>query len=360
MIKSGDSRAVLPSGVGLSPEGQSRFLGYVMVVTGRILTVVGTILVFGTAPNPLPAIGRVVVGGFVIVGSIKLSRRGRRHVVRTISAEITTIADGEPFVLYLRSFIDDDTLKKHGHGVDFWRPTIRASQRTEEEQLRAAVRPFGELIAVGRPGEPLPELGAKRLYLPKEPPDAWRPIVIQMMKSAHLVLLNVGPGESLKWEVEQVVENVRPERLVLIVPTNSTEYSKFKEESESLFPEPLPGYPSGARKEYYSAAIRGAIYFADDWTSDFVRFDGLKSPGNYRRLVESHFVYGLRPVYDKLSVAWPGLWRRYPITRGQLPGLYIALAMLPLIVFLGWHVIGDLIQLFKLMFNPPSVNDLGR
>jgi hypothetical protein len=162
----------------------------------------------------------------------------------------------------------------------------------------------------------------------------------------------------LRWEVEQVIKNVLPKHLLLIVPTTSIEYNSFKEDLGSLFLKSLPDYPLGARKEYYRAVIRGAIYFDDDWTPHFVRFDTLKAPGNYRRLVESHFVYGLRPVYDRFSVTWLGPWWRYPKARKVMAPIFLIAALLMLIglVYAGWQLIGVLIQLFKLTAVHPNPN----
>ena len=56
-------------------------------------------------------------------------------------------------VLYLRSFADDGCAAR------------RYGALTEEEQLAKALAWVGPLLAVGRPGEVLPHVGAQRIYV---------------------------------------------------------------------------------------------------------------------------------------------------------------------------------------------------
>jgi hypothetical protein len=53
--------------------------------------------------------------------------------------------------------------------------------RSEEEYLRAEILKAGPFVAVGRPGDPLPQLGANRLYVD----DAdWQAAVLRLMDGA--------------------------------------------------------------------------------------------------------------------------------------------------------------------------------
>lgn len=99
----------------------------------------------------------------------------------------------------------------------------------------------------------------------------------------------------------------------------------------------LPGFWCGRDQ----ATIRGAIHFEADWTPRFVRFDTPQSPGNFQRVIESRFVYGLRLVYERLGVRWPGVTLRLPTharpTRRQVP-LFWTVFALPVVV-LGFVVL---------------------
>jgi TM2 domain-containing membrane protein YozV len=75
------------------------------------------------------------------------------------------------------------------------------------------VNRVGPVIAIGKPGEPLPELGAARLYVG----DAdWKAKVTDMMARSRLVLIRTGSTPNLEWEVEQAMTRV-PRRQILLV-----------------------------------------------------------------------------------------------------------------------------------------------
>lgn len=65
-------------------------------------------------------------------------------------------------VLYLRAF-RDDLFRSTGTpslvGYIFWDPTV-------EEKLALKMRGVGPFVAIGKPGEHLPQLGAARMYVP--------------------------------------------------------------------------------------------------------------------------------------------------------------------------------------------------
>ena len=58
----------------------------------------------------------------------------------------------------------------------------------------------GPVVAIGKPGEPLPELGAARLYVAD---DQWQAKVIELMGKAALVVIRLGASPGLLWEIEQ-------------------------------------------------------------------------------------------------------------------------------------------------------------
>ena len=65
------------------------------------------------------------------------------------------IYDSRPHVLYLRSFQTDASTPFK---------VLASGFTTEEEQLADVLRPLGEMVAIGRPGESLPTPGAARTY----------------------------------------------------------------------------------------------------------------------------------------------------------------------------------------------------
>jgi len=98
--------------------------------------------------------------------------RGRQYAAQA-SAE-SVITDAKPHLLYLRPFRSDyTTIKALGPSLE----------TTEEEQLADVLRPFGELVAIGRPGESLPTPGAARIYTSDE---EWKDVVKRQMRATRL------------------------------------------------------------------------------------------------------------------------------------------------------------------------------
>lgn len=74
-----------------------------------------------------------------------------------------------------------------------------------------ALRTVGKAVAIGRPSEALPHLGASRLYLGD---TDWQQRVAARVRTASLGVVRTGIGDGLRWEVEHVMRAVRPEQLV--------------------------------------------------------------------------------------------------------------------------------------------------
>lgn len=147
-------------------------------------------------PLGLAALG----AGFLI---LRYTRpRSTRGAVRALQA------DGRRPVLYLRSFADDHTAAQ----VD---DRTGLNIHSREEQLATALGAFGPVVAVGRPGEPLPLLGAARFYLPL---DDWKPTILRLMELSQLIVLRVGMGEGLRWEIEQAIATQPAHKLLLLTP----------------------------------------------------------------------------------------------------------------------------------------------
>jgi hypothetical protein len=70
-------------------------------------------------------------------------------------------------------------------------------------------------VAIGRPGEALPQLGAARTYAS----DAeWRAKVLAIMAASRLIAVIVGATPGLGWELGQIVERGWTDKLLLVIP----------------------------------------------------------------------------------------------------------------------------------------------
>ena len=116
------------------------------------------------------------LGVAVMIGGLLLHFRGRQHAEKfRATGPESAATDSKADVLYLRSVSTDA-------------PTsfkiLQSGLTTEEEQLADVLRPFGDLVAIGQPGEALPIPGATRVYAND---SEWKNVVLERMSRAHEV-----------------------------------------------------------------------------------------------------------------------------------------------------------------------------
>jgi hypothetical protein len=310
---------------------RSKLRGAVLVTEGIALWVIGiATVVFGLVivvyprafPNHLPwwrwvvfpFAGGIVAGlgaGINWMGKY-LVGLGRRHLARVVSS--VSGLDGTPFILYLRTFADDQRLTGREkpsaasgiQSVD----ALMTSRLTEEEQLVRVLGRFARVIAVGKPGERLPKLGARRLYLAD---DAWQETVGHLIRQARLVFILAGRGSSLMWELTEAVSAIPWERVVLLIPMEAKDYQQFRdkahealaaraelyhqESNRTWLPPVLPDFPNQKLtfvngQQHFT--IKGAIYFKAD-VPRFVLFETRHVHGPNRKQGRA-IARGLRPV----------------------------------------------------------------
>jgi hypothetical protein len=231
----------------------------------------------------------------LMIGGVLLHFRGRQHAARALARSPSSpLRDSKPHVLYLRSFETDPAtvVKKLFSGFT-----------TEEEQLADVLRPFGELIAIGRPGEPLPLPGAARMYATE---SEWKELVLDRMRAAPLVLIRAGAGPGLAWEIGQAFSTLRPEQIVVLV-LNLTLYdyhvftNQIREHAGLILPPIEPcGLKWTAVDIRYNAtkALPGFVTFSDGWSPAFLPLPFTLTRMGYNDLKKA-FNAALRPVFDR-------------------------------------------------------------
>ena len=150
------------------------------------------------------------------------------HVASARSAENELQSPGSRRpVLYLRSFALDQV-------------------PDAEQKVMRQLRHLGPVIAIGRPGEAIPPLGAARFYVDH---THWQAKVADIVKVAQLVVWATGTTEGLRWELNHLRQNLAPEKLVLWAHPHvlgltgaraEAEWSRFLTMLGGIFPVPLP------------------------------------------------------------------------------------------------------------------------
>ena len=131
----------------------------------------------------------------LIALGILLVRTGWKHDVRGARDVLAT--DTRPPVIYLRSF-QDDVRSPIGGGFGLWLKVLTWFQPISfEQELAAIMNRLGPFVAVGRPGEKLPELGANRFYFRD---DEWQTRVAELVQRARLTVILYGGTANLWWE----------------------------------------------------------------------------------------------------------------------------------------------------------------
>jgi hypothetical protein len=277
------------------------FAGVVIVVSKATHNMRATIYLSGAV-----AAVAAIVGYLATRWSRRIDILGRQHLSQIIDAPHQL--QPESFVLYLRSFQDDQarqSIEWKYMGDEANRiQNLLLSSLTEEEQLVAALKPIGPVVALGRPGEALPLVGARRIY---EADEAWRDTVLELMKKARLVVLALGPGNGLVWELLQAVQVLSPDRLILIVLMERDAYNRFRKNVakeisaaglRSRIKQPpsalLPAYPAA---ENFRHSEGWLIRFEGNWRADTVLL-GLPSLPvlKYRRQFQKCISRALQPV----------------------------------------------------------------
>jgi hypothetical protein len=160
--------------------------------------------------------GLIAVGLAVSIGAYRLFQTLFERAQQRRQQPLADWADLDGrFALLLRTF-DDDRRR-----ILLWSVRVQLpfdlTQPWErlELQIVRAFRPLMPVIAVGRPGEPLPQLGARRFYVRDED---WREAVLYALKRCAAVIVVVGPGEGLRWEIGQALRRTPPDGAVFLFP----------------------------------------------------------------------------------------------------------------------------------------------
>lgn len=196
-----------------------------------------------------PRLTYFIFGSPVAILGLYLMRLGLRKNQK--DAEEVLATDARAPVLFLRSFSNDENTIRERRSLEFsLLPSMRA-----EEYLTAFNR-LGPLIAIGRPGEALPNLGAHKMYIENE---LWENKVIELFENSKAVIVMLGNlTGGVNWELNQARQLLSPSQLFIYFPyrqQREKRYTFYKEHLEKVFNCRFPPHLGNA---YF-------IRFTDEW-----------------------------------------------------------------------------------------------
>lgn len=196
-----DKDSALWNALKRSKRIRNTLLGWCLIILS-VLT--GLVAAWGLWERLVDSIDSSLILGWVFAGGVAaglpLALIGRRFLPLD-ARDALVDAQGEirPFVLYLRPFRVD--VGWHG-----W---------MNEPAISRSFEQIGVPVCVGRPGERLPPYGFYRMYLA----DAdWRESVIAMASRAKCIVLVIGDTDSLRWEIQQIIDQRLLPRTILLIP----------------------------------------------------------------------------------------------------------------------------------------------
>jgi hypothetical protein len=273
-----------------------RFLQPVFALFGTAILVVSGICMlagcFGSGIDWRLRIGLALGGAIASPVGAALLQFARQLAAR--DAIDAMLADRRPPVLYLRSFQDDPVAAEVPHReIGSW----FGAADTEEEQLAQVLSQIGPVVAIGKPGDLLPQLGASRMYVED---DEWQSTVRMLMAVSRLVVLRAKRTDGLFWEVEQAARRLRPEQILFLVPLD-LDYEAFRRAAGHWFPRGLPAAgPPAARM----GSLRGFIYFQSDWQAHYLPPARFLFRHRLRQPLVPVVQMTLAPVFRQLGVPW--------------------------------------------------------
>lgn len=196
--------------------------------------------------------GQMIGAWLSVVVIFTLMDSAWRYFRRTTSVPSSGVLarDVRKPILFLRSFSDDEVKYKS---------KFFGGKRYFEELLAVDLWREGPVVAIGRPGEPLPRFGACREY---HSDDTWQARVLELIGIAKGIVMLVGLTEALGWEIHQLRDrNALGRTIFLIPPLPKDSISDRLQRFTTQIPEIADYF--GRRKEVFVGSAVGVVLKSD-------------------------------------------------------------------------------------------------
>ena len=149
-----------------------------------------------------------VAGGLALFTAGGFIRNRGKHLLQPTASEVQAQDTRRPIVL-LRSFPDDALTVVTGQSKD------KLETGDFEESIADQFTPFGPFVAIGKPGEALPTLGAARNYYSD---TEWQDAVGKWMDEALIIVVVAGVTAGLRWELDTIRNSGHLDKLLVLMP----------------------------------------------------------------------------------------------------------------------------------------------
>lgn len=281
------------------------------VISYPIMVIGLTTLFFGLAILSMGSgVGVIVLAVGILLTWLAVTLRRKARKEKAINGDLLLTADSRPPVVYLRSFERDEQEEKYAReqaqlarkvGTRVVGPAGAlgglVTYETKEESLARVLRYLGPFVAIGRPGEPEPKLGASRVYTTD---DTWQDKVAEWTNKAGLVYvdLSTARGKGVWWEMKYIFEHCPLDRIVLYFPWNKAIWETLQERIPRRIAEKLP--------EEQPRVFGGVhLSFRPDGTPEVLKPSFWSLFGGQEQLYISTF----KPVFQRLGQRGPRMGR---------------------------------------------------
>lgn len=155
---------------------------------------------------------------YVSTQMVLSAAEGMRRAARRASlrpAEEVLNEDPRPPVLFLRDFTDDQVALDKAALPGWVRVVDPGNAQTNLEDVMQAYATVGPMVAIGRPGDEQPPVGAARRYVQD---GEWKSAVTSLMDSAAVIVVGVSDSAGVVWEIEQARDRGHLGKSVFVLP----------------------------------------------------------------------------------------------------------------------------------------------
>lgn len=263
-----------------------------------------------------------IISFALLIVAFMMYDRGKRHLVSSAGEVLSH--DNRPPIIYLRSFDADETADQ------------------DEKILADIMQEVGPFIAIGRPGDKLPPLGASRFYVEDK---NWRNKVTQLLDISVLVVLRAGKTGGLIWELRKCRKRLTPNSLAVLIPRNRSEYEVFCQMVEDAeLRMVLPKFPVKKLARFKASELAGVMHFSDEWEGSITVFKKAALKGN-----NYEFASSTSRAEERLRLAFQqvakrsGLLIRKPETNffaiigySYMALVFVVIAVLGILILFGY------------------------